>query len=113
MKGIFTLLVLLITLSVQARNIDTLKQALSQSRTDSSRFKLLTQLTETYVFNNADSSLLYIRMAIGLAEKNRNPLWKAYTNATVSVYFLVTGDFASALDFAFRNINEFEKYKDA
>src|SRR4051812_30833039 len=85
--------------------IDSLKQALNRADDDSTKFCLLVQLGESYTFNNADSSIYYIKQATSLAENKGNALWKAHSYYAVSLYFFIAGDFASALNFSFKNIN--------
>src|SRR5688572_8841457 len=115
MRSISLLLFLiLITIGTLAQQsvIDSLKQALNRADNDSTKFCLLVQIGELYTFNNADSSIVYIKKAMTLAEDRNNPLWMAHANSAVSLYFLVAGDFASALNLALKNINEFEQYRD-
>ncbi len=115
MKSISLLIFLiLITVSTLAQQnvIDSLKQALSRANNDSTKFCLSIQIGELYGFNNADSSIYYIKQATSLAENKANALWRAHSYCAVSLYFQVAGDFASALYFSFKNINEFEQYRD-
>lgn len=108
---IFLILVTVGTLAQQSV-IDSLKQALSRANNDSIKFCLPIQVGELYGFNNADSSIYYIRQATSLAENKAKALWRAHSYCAVSLYFQVAGDFASALYFSFKNINEFEQYRD-
>src|SRR5688572_12717102 len=114
MKFSFFIVFLFVTICSIAQQsvIDNLKQAINKPNDDSTRFGLLVQIGELYAFNNADSSIVYIKKAMTLAEDRNNPLWMAHANSAVSLYFLVAGDFASALNLAFKNINEFEQYRD-
>ncbi len=93
--------------------VDSVRQALTKTTNDSVRFRLLVQAGEFYAFINSDSSIMYTRKAIALAENKNNVLWKAYTNLPIAFYFFVTGDIASALEATFKNINDYPKYQDA
>ena len=97
----------------QHRAVDSVRQALTKTTDDSVRFRLLVQAGEFYAFINSDSSIMYTRKAIALAENKNNALWKAYTNLPIAFYFFVTGDIASALEATFKNINDYPKYQDA
>jgi len=114
MKFSFFIVFLFVTICSIAQQsvIDNLKQAINKPNDDSTRFGFLVQIGELYAFNNADSSIVYIKKAMTLAEDRNNPLWMAHANSAVSLYFLVAGDFASALNLALKNINEFEQYRD-
>jgi hypothetical protein len=54
----------------QHRVVDSIKQALTITNDDSVRFRLLIQAGEYYAFINSDSSMMYTRKAIDLAENN-------------------------------------------
>ncbi len=107
------ILILLIPLFLQAQKIDSLKYALRQTENDTVQFNLLIKIGELYTFNNADSSILYIKKATALANNKNNALWEAHTNLVISLYFFVIGDFASALNFSFKNINNYDQYQNA
>jgi signal transduction histidine kinase len=111
----FPILLFLIVVNAAAQQhvIDSFKQNLAVATDDSVRFRMLLRIGELYAFNNADSSLTYIKMAIALAENERNNLWKAHTNVPVSYYFFVVGDIASALEVAFTLANDYENHQDA
>jgi two-component system NtrC family sensor kinase len=108
---IFLILITVDTLAQQSV-IDSLKQVLSRTNDDSTKFCLSVQIGELYTFNNADSSINYIKKATALADNKRDPLWKAHARYAISLYFFIAGDFASALYFSFKNISEFEQYRD-
>src|SRR3712207_5028687 len=95
-----TIVLLLIPLLLQAQKFDSLKHALRQTENDTLQFNLLIKIGELYTFNNADSSILYIKKATALANNKNSSLWKAHTNIVISFYFFVIGDFASALNFS-------------
>jgi signal transduction histidine kinase len=100
------------TSTAQQRFVDSLQAALVNTRDDSVRFGLLVQAGERYAFINPDSSLHYTKEAIALAEKTKSLLWKAHTNIPISFYFFVTGDMASALEAAFKNVNDYPLHQD-
>jgi len=117
MRSISLLIILILILIAictfaQQTLIDSLKQALNRADDDSTKFCLLVEIGELSTFNNADSSFNYIKKATVLADDKKNPLWKAHTCYAASLYFLIASDFASALNFSFKNINEVEQYHD-
>jgi len=96
----------------QQNVIDSLRQVFAKTENDSLTFCSAIQLGELYTFNNADSSIYFIRKAANLAQDKENALWKAHSYYAMSLYFYIGGDFASALYFSFKNINEFEQHQD-
>ncbi len=116
MRYLFTLIcfTIIATASLaQRRVVDSVRQALNGTTNDSVRFRLLIQAGEFYAFINSDSSIMYTKEAIDLAENKKDVLWQAYTNIPLAYYFFVSGDIASALEASFKNINDYSKYQDA
>ncbi len=93
--------------------VDSIQQALTRTTNDSIRFRLLLQAGELYAFINTDSSIIYTKKVIALADTKKKASWKAHTNVPVSFYFFVTGDIASALEAAFKIINGYQEHQDA
>jgi signal transduction histidine kinase len=113
----FATFICFITIAINAlaqeRVIDSVMQALTRSNDDGVRFRLLVRAGEYYAFNNTDSCIFYTKEAMTLAENRKNELWKAHANIPLSYYFFVSGDIASALETAFKNLHNYPRYRDA
>ena len=100
-KNIFaTFLVLLVggTVSAQEKTqIDSIKEALRANPADTTRIRLLAQISSLYAFTDAVQSTKYNAEAVALAEKIDDPVYKVLAYQNAANVFTNTGDYSSAL----------------
>jgi signal transduction histidine kinase len=100
-KNIFaTFLLLLVggTVSAQEKiKIDNIKEALRTNLADTTRIRLLAEISSLYAFTDAVQSSKYSADAIALAEKIDHPVYKVLAYQNAANVFTNTGDYSSAL----------------
>lgn len=100
-KNIFaTLLLLLAAGSASAQEnvqIDRIKEALKTNLADTTRIRLLAEISSLYAFTDAVQSSKYNAEAIQLAGKTEDPAYKVLAYQNAANVFTNTGDYSSAL----------------
>src|SRR3954468_3579100 len=98
MKNFFVLLLMTFSVVVFAQfNADTLKQALSSSKDDSTKFARLKELFYAYVWSYPDSSISYVQQEVLLAKKMNSDIAQSTAYIHYGVFYFVIGDYPQAL----------------
>ncbi|HEY9045689.1 MAG TPA: tetratricopeptide repeat-containing sensor histidine kinase, partial [Ohtaekwangia sp.] len=103
MKRIFSILLLLFVFSHTAihaqHDVDSLENILKGDLADTTRIRVLKDLTEIYQFVNFPKSQKYSADALALAEKTEYTEYKVMAYLSASLLLTSTGDFSSALQY--------------
>jgi len=105
MKKLSLLLLLLITVlfaAAQKKQIDTLRVALSNAKTDTMRFEALRHLDNAYYNSKPDSAILFGQQAYLLAKKNNWALNQQKCLNNMGNDYSYLGDYVKAILFYFK-----------
>jgi len=87
---------LLVTSTIKAQNVDSLKQLLYKPIADSTRIKILQNLASYYNDNEPENSLIYYKIALKLAQKKNDSSNVAFCLLSISNLYHTLGKFDSA-----------------
>lgn len=93
------------------QNIDSLRGLLNQNLDDSTRIKVLFDLTEQLYLENPDSALKYCREIYSLAKKNRDTATLAEIYGWLGYFYMENGKTDSALFFNQKAVKLLKKQK--
>jgi signal transduction histidine kinase/tetratricopeptide (TPR) repeat protein len=105
MKKLSLLLLLLIsvfTAAAQKKQIDTLRLALSNAKTDTMRYQALRKLDSTYYLFNPDSSIIFAQQGYLLAKKNNWVLNQSKCLNGMANAYSSLGDYVKSISFYFK-----------
>ena len=91
-------------------NIDSLKRQLAYAKEDTSKVFLLLQISYTYTWSYADTSIIYAVQALDLAQKLNDEGGIASAQGQMSRALTTLGNYPLALDYAFKALAWIEKY---
>ncbi len=110
---LFLLLSSLIVSGQQSDNIDSLKKALQEQKEDTSKVKLLYNLSFSYVAGSyADTALIYSQQALDLAEKLKYEPGIFWSEITLCESLAILGNHPLALEHSFRALALAQKLGD-
>ncbi len=79
--------------------IDSLKTALSVAQPDNTKFYLLNNLARKYNQFSEDSSILYLKQALGMARDLDNPKFKALILSSLGKHYAFKSEFTEAMEY--------------
>ncbi|WP_435356371.1 tetratricopeptide repeat-containing sensor histidine kinase [Emticicia sp. SJ17W-69] len=91
----------------------TLKQQLVTAQADTTKFRLLGELVDSYLYNNVDTGLVYAKQKLELSKKLNDKKGEVISLAEISTALTISGNFTSALYYGFENIAVSEKLQDS
>src|SRR5436190_6155932 len=94
---VMSLMVLSTSVVFAQFNADSLKQALSSSKDDSTKLACLTELFYGYVWSYPDSSISYVQQELLLAQKIKSNISQATAYVHYGTFYFVIGDYPQAL----------------
>src|SRR5882724_2592768 len=106
------LLLCSITAYTQNNYIDSIKTVLQTQKADTSRVKLLTNLSYAYAFSYADSGVVYGEQAFDLAEKLKFDSGVFWSIVPLSASLSTMGNYPLALSFCFKALDLAKKKND-
>lgn len=99
-KAIFTLIILLSTSILNAQNnrkIDSLHIVLKEKTLNESRYEILLELSNQYLYNNVDSCSKYAQEIIDIAKEKDEINWLAKAENNIGGANCISGNLSSAL----------------
>jgi signal transduction histidine kinase/tetratricopeptide (TPR) repeat protein len=96
----------------QSKEIDSLKQALQQTKQDTNRVNVLHWLSYQYTWSYADTAVLYAQQGLTLAKQLHFARGTAYNQLQLCRAYTTLGNYPLALDYGFKALVYFEKEKD-
>ena len=93
--------------------IDSLTVELKQSKSDSERIHLLSQLCTKYMYVNPDSAIYYGKMAVQVASLTGKTEEALFIKGLLGEPLIYVGQLTQALDLALNTVDEFERLRNA
>ncbi len=103
-----------VTLNAQHTQIDSLRNLISNTKTDTAKIILYENLAQAYRdAKKLDSSILAYKQALQLNQKNKySPLKQCYNMSTIDYLYYVTGNYTKSLEYASKVLVLSEKLHD-
>jgi signal transduction histidine kinase/large-conductance mechanosensitive channel len=95
---LFLLLSIPVFSNAQTNKTDSLKQLLKTEKEDTSRAKLLLNLSFSYIYSQPDTALLLAQQSLSLAKKKNFTRGEANSLNAVAVVYVNTGNYPKALE---------------
>jgi len=95
--------------NAQLAFIDSLKHQLDIAKEDTNKLELLIRLSFNYTWSYADTSFMYAKQALELAQKLNSGPGIAFAQGQMSSALITLGNYPLALDYAFKALQWAEK----
>jgi two-component system, NtrC family, sensor kinase len=112
MRLLFYMFAIVTTVAVSAQPIDSMKQALQIANHDTSKLKLLVELSEAYTWTAPDSTVYYALQGLPLARSLQREREQLRLYSSLGEAWAGKGNFAVALDLKLKALKLAEKSKD-
>ena len=117
MKALFLVTLFLFTchfcFAQNKQQVDSLKHLLISAKEDTNKVKLLTELSENYLYSSfEDTTQFYAYQALQLAEKLKDERGVAKAQRVIGVSMIIVGNYPVAVEYTFLSMAGFEKLKD-
>jgi len=109
---IILLLFLNFTGFAQINSADSLKLLLKSAKEDTSIVLLLAELSESYLYNNPDTSFYFTQQGLALSRKINYIKGEASSLRNLGVIFEMSGDYPTALEQYFQALKKYESLND-
>ncbi len=94
------------------KQIDSLKHEIAITKEDTNQVRLLNLLARLYVFNSADTAIIYYVQSLTLAEKLKDKIGIAQVQTGFCNVLTRMGNYPLALEYGLKSLSGFEKLKD-
>ncbi len=115
MKNIFTLFFLLYFFaeSIAQNKVDSLKQLLAKTKTDTTRLNILSDIIKQSLYSDPTDARKFARQYLSIAQKNKIMKEIARGTNIIGMTYHVAGDVTQALDYYVEALKKYEIIKDS
>ncbi|HZY37216.1 MAG TPA: tetratricopeptide repeat-containing sensor histidine kinase [Mucilaginibacter sp.] len=114
MKKFLIISLLFAGIETNAQNLytDSLKKQIAHVKEDTVKVNLLCQLSYSYIWSFADTSIIYARQALQLARKINYEKGIGLSEGDMSLAFTTLGNYPQGLDYGFQELSLYKKLND-